>query len=90
MDILCCVKMGKKNDPQDATGTEGPLYKIFKNLYAPFLLSKPIRIGVVVAFFGWLCLSISVAPKIEIGLDQQLAMPEDSYMLKYFEVNILC
>ena len=90
MDILCCVKMGKKNDPQDAKGTEGPLYKIIKNLYAPFLLSKPIRICVIVAFFGWLCLSISVAPKIEIGLNQQLLMPEDSYMFKYFEVNILC
>ena len=90
MDILCCVKLGENNDPQDATGTEGPLYKIFKNQYAPFLLSQRISIGVVVAFFGWLCLSISVAPKIEIGLDQQLSMPEDSYMLKYFEVNILC
>ena len=30
---------------------------------------------------------MSVIPKIEIGLDQELSMPEDSFMLKYFDVS---
>lgn len=39
----------------------------------------------MVVFFGWLCSSIAVAPHIEIGLDQELSMPEDSFVLKYFK-----
>jgi Niemann-Pick C1 protein len=35
-------------------------------------------------FFAWLCISIAVAPKIEAGLDQDLSVPEDSHVLKYF------
>lgn len=56
-------------------------------MYAPFLLSKAVRAIVTVLFLGWLCSSIAVAPKIEVGLDQELSMPEDSYMLNYFRVS---
>lgn len=45
-----------------------------------------MRAVVVVVFFGWLCASIAVSPKIEVGLDQELSVPEDSYVLNYFEV----
>ena len=79
--------MGKKKESQSVVATEGLLYKAFQHLYAPFLMSKPMRAVVFVVFFGWLCASIAVAPKIEVGLDQELSMPEDSYMLKYFEVK---
>ena len=94
LDICCCIQIGKKNkeaakDAGSNAGAEGPLYKLFQHAYAPFLMSKPIRAAVVVVFFGWLCASIAVAPKIDVGLDQELSMPEDSYMLKYFEVFYL-
>lgn len=80
-DIFCCVR-GKKNDqPQNM---EGVLYKFFKVLYVPFLMQRKVRIFVMIVFFGWLCASISVAPHIEVGLDQELSMPEDSFVLKYF------
>lgn len=39
----------------------------------------------MIVFFGWLCSSIAVVPHIEIGLDQELSMPEDSFVLKYFK-----
>lgn len=48
-----------------------------------------MRAVVVVVFFGWLCASIAVSPKIEVGLDQELSVPEDSYVLNYFEVFLL-
>ena len=41
----------------------------------------------VIIFFGWLCSSLAVIPKIEIGLDQEVSMPEDSFVLKYFKVS---
>ncbi len=78
------MKLSKKSEPHLS---EGPLNKFFKDAYAPFILSKPMRIIVVVGFLGWLCASIAVAPKVDIGLDQELSMPEDSYMLDYFSVS---
>lgn len=52
------------------------------------LLSRIARPVVVVVFVGWLFSSIAVLPMIEIGLDQELSMPEDSYLQKYFEVSL--
>lgn len=48
-------------------------------------MKKPTRCLVMIVFFGWLCSSIAVVPRIEIGLDQDLSMPEDSFVLKYFQ-----
>lgn len=44
-----------------------------------------IELTFQVVFFGWLCSSIAVAPKIDVGLDQELSMPEDSFVLRYFQ-----
>uniref|UniRef100_W4VRS2 Putative cholesterol transport protein n=1 Tax=Corethrella appendiculata TaxID=1370023 RepID=W4VRS2_9DIPT len=82
-DILCFIKGSKKDIPQSTK--EGVLYKFFKSIYVPFLMKKTIRVLVMVIFFGWLCSSIAVAPHIDIGLDQELSMPEDSFVLKYFK-----
>lgn len=43
----------------------------------------------MIIFFGWICSSIAVVPHIEIGLDQELSMPEDSFVLKYFKVSCI-
>lgn len=88
LEICCCVRVGKMNDPKDATA-EGLLYRIFRDVYAPFLLSKTMRAVVMVVFCGWLCTSLALMPLVEVGLDQELSMPEDSYMLTYFKVSIL-
>lgn len=81
-DIICCVKASKKDA---AAHSEGSMYKVFKYLYAPFLMKKRVRPVVVVVFFAWLCSSVAVIPKIEVGLDQEISMPDDSFVLKYFE-----
>ena len=88
MDIFCCVQLSKKSDGKSEGSAEGVLYKLFQHAYAPFILSKPMRAIVVVVFFGWLCTSIALAPRIDVGLDQELSMPEDSYMLDYFKVYL--
>ena len=80
-DILCCIKASKK----DTVYTEGTLYKVFKYLYAPCLLKKWVRPAVIILFFGWFCSSMAVVPKISVGLDQEISMPDNSFVLKYFE-----
>ena len=38
-DIICCVRASKKSDTEsDSNSGEGFLYKVFKHLYAPFLM----------------------------------------------------
>lgn len=45
-----------------------------------------VRPFVVLIFTAWLCSSILVIPKVEVGLDVELTMTDDSYVLKYFKV----
>ncbi|XP_011630043.1 NPC intracellular cholesterol transporter 1-like [Pogonomyrmex barbatus] len=80
---VCCFIRSKRDDGEEVV--DGILYKIFKVAYVPLLLQKWVRAIVMIVFFGWLCSSIAVIPHIEIGLDQELSMPEDSYVLKYFK-----
>lgn len=49
-------------------------------------MKKPIRIAVLVIFISMFTVHVAVFPNIEVGLDQKLSMPEDSYVLKYFQV----
>ncbi|KAK2584243.1 hypothetical protein KPH14_006655 [Odynerus spinipes] len=82
-DVCCFIRGSKKDTGEEVV--DGILYKIFKAAYVPLLLQKWVRRVVMIVFFGWLCTSIAVVPHIEIGLDQQLSMPEDSFVLKYFK-----
>ncbi|KAK9506477.1 hypothetical protein O3M35_008412 [Rhynocoris fuscipes] len=81
LDVICCFHASSKSEPPP----EGLLYRLFKSLYVPFLMNRLTRPTVMVIFFGWLCVSISTLPYITIGLDQELSMPEDSYVHKYFK-----
>ncbi|KAG7205223.1 hypothetical protein KM043_018307 [Ampulex compressa] len=83
LDVCCFIRGSKKDSGEEVV--DGILYKIFKVAYVPLLLQKWVRASVMVIFFGWLCTSIAVVPHIEIGLDQELSMPEDSFVLKYFK-----
>ena len=39
----------------------------------------------MLAFVLWLCASTILIPRVEIGLDQEVSMPRDSFVLKYFQ-----
>lgn len=85
-DIFCFIRGSKKSvNENSGNSSEGVLYKFFKSVYAPFIMKKIMRIFVMIIFFGWMCVSLSVIPRIEIGLDQDLSMPKDSFVLKYFQ-----
>lgn len=81
-DVFCCIRSSVIRTKAE---TETFLYKFFKHHYVPFLMKPCTRAFVIIAFFAWFCSSIAVLPKIEIGLDQQLAMPKNSFMHKYFD-----
>ncbi|XP_017351116.1 NPC intracellular cholesterol transporter 1 [Ictalurus punctatus] len=80
LDILCCIKLPDSQEEK----TDGILYRFFKKVYAPFILKEWMRPLVVAVFVGMLSFSIAVTDKVDIGLDQQLSMPDDSFVLHYF------
>lgn len=63
---------------------DGFLFGIFKRYYAPFILHHHVRPIVIFIFFTWLATSIALLPYVKIGLEQEITMPKDSYMIDYF------
>ncbi|XP_060525180.1 NPC intracellular cholesterol transporter 1 homolog 1b-like [Cylas formicarius] len=83
LDIFCCVQM-ERRDP--GTPKRPPIVHTFwKQVYTPAIMTMPARIATMIFFICTFAVSLMVAPSIEVGLDQKLAMPGDSHVLKYFE-----
>lgn len=71
-------------EQQQQPETYGLLHRIFKNHYAPFVLNDYVRPVIIFLFFTWLAISIALIPYVKVGLEQNIAMPKDSYMIDYF------
>lgn len=86
-DICCCVPILKDESPSliKSTNKHGMVYKFVQTKLARFLLHWAVRPFVMIAFVLWTCVCLAVTPKLHIGLNPKLSLPEDSYVLKYFE-----
>jgi len=82
LDALCCFRI--RPSSERPTGRESLLYRFFKSIYAPWVLSEWIRPCVMTIFVGWMCASVAMGSWVTIGLDQQISMPHDSYVIDYF------
>ena len=60
------------------------LYRVFKKYYAPFIMNDYVRPMVIFTFVTWLAASIALIPYVKIGLEQNITMAKDSYMIDYF------
>ena len=82
LDLFCCIQTSS----QISKGaSHGFLQTLFEKYYTPFLMSKATRVVVSLIFLAMGCFSLIVVPSIEIGLDQELSMPKDSHIVKYFQ-----
>ncbi|KAB7495176.1 Niemann-Pick C1 protein [Armadillidium nasatum] len=82
-DVLCCLK--KKEKEKISKPQEDLCMSFFKHFYAPFLFNDIIRVTVIIIFVGGFIASCCYIPKMDIGLEQDIGMPDDSYVIKYFE-----
>lgn len=82
LDLFCCFRTSKEIS-KDAS--QGFLQKLFEKFYTPFLMATPTRIIVVIIFLFTACFSIATIPSIDVGLDQELSMPKESHIVKYFQ-----
>lgn len=85
LEIVCCFQDKTAGDPPAGPGL---LQQFVEKIYSPCLLTVPIRWCVMVFFSFIFFASLSFLPKLSIGLDQTLSMPERSYMLDYFNMEL--
>lgn len=64
---------------------EPTLSKIIRRHYAPYILSVNVKPVIVALFFAIFALSLSLFPRLELGLDQRIAVPSDSFLVDYFD-----
>ncbi|KAK4038217.1 patched family-domain-containing protein [Parachaetomium inaequale] len=64
--------------------TESLLQQFIRKTYAPRLLGKKTKAAVVAIFLGIFAAAVALLPEIELGLDQRVAIPDDSYLIPYF------
>jgi len=59
-------------------------------LYTPRFCShfRPVKVSVLLIFTVITCLSLMVTPSIEKGLDQEMSMPKNSHVVKYFRYMV--
>ncbi|KAJ6030862.1 uncharacterized protein N7446_000071 [Penicillium canescens] len=88
-DCLPCLTVRKAssfgfpNDYDDQEG-ESSLQTFIRRVYAPFLLDRRVKAGVIIFFLGLLTAGLALIPKVALGLDQRIALPSDSYLISYF------
>ena len=90
LDVLCCVRAKKTSSgghqgEEANVPNEGALFAFIRDIYTPFLMKDGVRIFVLISFALWFCSSVAVLDQIHVGLEQQITMPDDSYLTKYFD-----
>ncbi|XP_066210371.1 NPC1-like intracellular cholesterol transporter 1 [Saccopteryx leptura] len=81
LDFCCCFRAQELPPPGQR---EGFLLRFFRKVYAPLLLHRVTRVVVVLLFLALFGAGLYFMCHISVGLDQELALPKDSYLLDYF------
>ncbi|KNZ45717.1 hypothetical protein VP01_786g3 [Puccinia sorghi] len=86
VDCLPCIHVATSTSLSDmATASgEGDLARFFRTIYMPFLMKRKVKILVLSIFSGIFVFSALCSKRIELGLDQRLALPRDSHLVDYF------
>lgn len=89
-DCFPCFKVGRSDNSYlnggmgHGTGEEGGLQRFIRKTYAPALLGKKTKVGIITVFLAIFTAAIALFPMVELGLDQRIAIPSDSYLIPYF------
>lgn len=63
---------------------ESLLQQFIRKYYAPKLLGKKVKVAIMAVFFGLFAAGVALMPEVKLGLDQRVAIPDDSYLIPYF------
>lgn len=70
--------------PFSGVEEEGWLSRFIRKYYAPTILGNKMRVAIMTIFLGFFAAGIALLPEVQLGLDQRLAVPTDSYLVDYF------
>lgn len=87
LDVVFCIQKKILND-DDPLNSDTPYKSLTKRMmgpYADMLLRRRVRLVVLVIFVAVTSFSVILIPNIEVGLDQEMALPSDSYVYKYLQ-----
>jgi Niemann-Pick C1 protein len=89
-DCIPCIRVSNV-DPMTANreyaygaDEEGGLQKFIRKVYAPALLGKKAKVAIITIFLGLFTAGLALLPSVQLGLDQRIAIPSDSYLIEYF------
>ncbi|KAG6880077.1 hypothetical protein C0992_006889 [Termitomyces sp. T32_za158] len=88
VDCFPCVKLRSRIALMDGPVTGSGLGRIgrfIRRYYAPSLLHPVSKGFVMITFMGIFVASVISIQHIQLGLDQRLALPSDSYLVDYFD-----
>ncbi|OCK78508.1 patched sphingolipid transporter-like protein [Lepidopterella palustris CBS 459.81] len=87
-DCFPCVKVRRADSGYvnggHGDGEEGSLARFIRKIYAPALLGKKAKVIIITVFLAFFTAGLALFPKVELGLDQRIAIPSDSYLIPYF------
>ncbi|KAE8745772.1 hypothetical protein FOCC_FOCC007488 [Frankliniella occidentalis] len=86
LDLFCCcsVRSASRMKREQARGSR-LVERLFEHVLAPALMNRWVRVAVPVFFVCLFIGTLPCLPRVDVGLDQSLAMTKDSYVYKYFE-----
>ncbi|XP_026570879.1 NPC1-like intracellular cholesterol transporter 1 [Pseudonaja textilis] len=83
VDLCCCLRVP---ECEPVKPHDGLLRTFMRKIYTPALLgSSIVRALVVLLFVLLFCAGIYLTFHIDVGLEQELAVPKDSYMVTFFQ-----
>ncbi|XP_022140528.1 Niemann-Pick C1 protein [Momordica charantia] len=88
VDCFPCIKVTPHSDEPNQgfnQGKPGLLSWYMKDVHAPLLGLWGVKIAVIVIFVGFTLGGIALSTKIEVGLEQKIVLPRDSYLQDYFD-----
>lgn len=93
-DCFPCIQIKAARMHLDGTnGSHGARYEapqetmlqqFIRKQYAPRLLGKKTKAAIVAVFLGLFAAGVALIPEVKLGLDQRVAIPDDSYLIPYF------
>ncbi|XP_053125741.1 NPC1-like intracellular cholesterol transporter 1 [Hemicordylus capensis] len=84
-DLCCCCCCCRLREAGPRKRHEGRLRAFARRFYAPVLLHRVTRFLVVLIFIFMFCAGLFLTLQVQVGLEQELSVPKDSYMLQYFQ-----
>ncbi|XP_063588183.1 NPC intracellular cholesterol transporter 1-like [Penaeus indicus] len=79
---LCCIIQGEASAGREESSV---CYVIFDQLIAPFIFKDLIRVVVLLLFAGVFFASVSFTNRLEIGMERNASVTEDSFLHKFFK-----